>query len=210
MKFIEKYIKALPTAEWIQQKSGLPWLKLDIQVPYKDILKEWELVKDFSVNHRENDSFYNLQNKGWKSLTIYGASAITTTTTKENYKWTEIADLCPLTTDWIKNTFEINENTGRIRFMFLEPSGYILPHKDRENQELREINVAISQPDKCYFKFANYGIIPFKNGDAFMIDTSKEHAVYNQDNFPRLHIILHTRIDNNIVERSYGNLYHNS
>jgi len=207
MKLISSYINALPKAEWIYQ-SGIPWLKLDINVPFQEIEEEWNNVSHLAVYHRDNDQIYNLKNFGWKSLTIYGVSSDITVESTGNHQWTEIAEMCPKTTEWIKNNFIINETTRRIRFMYLEPGGYILPHRDRDFSKLSEINVAISHPSKCYFKFKNYGIIPFSNGDAFIIDTSKEHAVHNQSNSARLHIILHTSISDELIEKSYGNSYH--
>lgn len=206
---MEQYIFGLPKANWILKQSGLPWLKLQISTPFNDILNEWKNVKHLAVNHRESDQFYNLKNKGWKSLTLFGASSTTTEKTNEEYNWTDISIQCPKTVNWIKENFIIDNNTGRIRFMFLEPNGYILPHKDTNERGLFPINVAISQPENCYFKFANYGIIPFKNGESYLIDTSYEHAVYNKSDFERLHIILHTKINEKIVENSYATCYHN-
>ena len=53
----------------------------------------------------------------------------------------------------LQEFFIINEDTGRIRFMLIEPGGYILPHHDRDIKRLHEINVAIKQPKNCIFKF---------------------------------------------------------
>lgn len=209
MKFIDQYIKDQPKANWILENSQLPWLQLQIMVPINEIFQEWKAVENKAVAHRDSDSLYNLKNKGWKSLTLYGvSSSITTATIDQPLSWTDTADSCPVTIDWIKKNFIINEYTGRIRFMFLEPGGYILPHVDRQNSRLSEINVAITQPIGCHFKFKNYGIIPFTSGSAFIIDTSKEHAVYNKSNEPRLHIILHTKVNEQLLEKSYGHCYH--
>jgi len=209
MKFIDQYIKAQPKADWILKNSQLPWLQLQINVPIYEILQEWEAIKNKAVFHRDSDSLYNLKNKGWKSLTLYGvSSSVTTSTNDQPLSWTDAADSCPITVDWIKKNFIINDDTGRIRFMFLEPGGYILPHVDRQNSGLYEINVAITQPLNCYFKFKNYGIIPFTAGRCFIIDTSKEHAVYNKSDEPRLHIILHTKVNEKLLEKSYGDCYH--
>jgi len=204
MKFINNYINSTPSADWIKNKSNFPWLKLNLSVPTDLILSEWNKVKDIVINHRENDIFYNLKNKGWKSLTLYGVSSLITTQSEEKHDWTDISEFCPDTVSWIKKNFIINEKTQRIRFMLLEPGGYILPHIDKKEKGLSSINVSITQPDDCFFKFRDYGVIPFKNGEAYMIDTSYEHAVLNNSNFNRLHMIFHTNISEKLIEESYA------
>jgi hypothetical protein len=93
--------------------------------------------------------------------------------------------------------------------MLLESNGFILPHTDRDSKQLKEINVAIYQPNDCWFKFIKNGIIPFQSGEAYLIDTSNEHIVVNQSKEDRLHIILHTDIEDRIIEESYAISYHN-
>lgn len=208
-KIMESLLNSCPDADWIKNQSKLPWLQLDIDVPTAEILAEWEKVKHRAVPHRSSDKFYNMQNVGWESLTLYGAASNVTTETDEEYDWTDIAQSCPVTRNWILDNFLVTETTGRIRFMLLRAGGYILPHKDRSESKLREINVAINNPTGCIFKFIKNGIIPFKDGTAYIIDTSNEHLVYNDSDTDRLHIILHADINNKIVEKSYEARYHN-
>jgi hypothetical protein len=198
-----------PTAEWICKQSNIPYLQLDIAVPAASILAEWEQVKSQAVLHRADDTYGSITNQGWKSLVIYGASPTATATGTGQLSWTSIADACPLTTQWINDTFTINSFTGRIRFMLLEPGGYIVLHKDRDISGLFEINVAIDQPDDCIFRFKNYGTVPFVTGTAFIMDISNEHFVVNRSDKPRLHMILHTTIGEQIIKDSYANRYYN-
>lgn len=209
-KIIQSLLNTTPDASWIMGQAGLAWLQLDIDIPVKDILDEWESVKHRAVPHRMDDKFYNMSNVGWESLTIFGAGAEITTKTDQPFDWTDIAVLCPKTGRWIEDNFTINQSTGRIRFMMLRAGGLILPHKDRATTGLKEINVAITNPDGCVFKFLKHGVIPFKDSTAFMIDTSNEHLVYNASNQDRLHIILHADIDDSIVEQSYASRYHHT
>lgn len=201
MKAIDSFLQYKPDAEWIRKNSGLPWLELGLKVPVDEILKEFEIVKHRLVNHRIHDIIVGHKHQGWKSMCIYGASTETTTSSDEQHTWTDIATYCPRTVDWIKQNFIINENTGRLRFMFLEPGGYIMPHVDRSVSKLSEINVAITNPPGCIFRFLDRGTVPFQSGKTFIIDTSNRHMVYNNSDQPRLHMILHTKIaDNHIVE----------
>lgn len=208
-KITQLLLKYRPPASWITKESGLPYLQLNIDVPWQNILKEWQQVKDYAVLHRADDTYGSSTNNGWRSLVLYGVSATDTEASVGNLKWTEIADKCPATKKWIDETFVINENTGRIRFMLLEPGGHIILHKDRDTKQLAEINVAITNPVNCQFRFKNYGPVPFVNGTAFMVDVSNEHFLFNYSDTPRLHMILHTKINDNIIAESYANRFYN-
>ena len=36
--------------------------------------------------------------------------------------------------------------------MYLEPRGFITPHKDMEHNKLGPLNISLNNPDNCYFK----------------------------------------------------------
>ncbi len=205
---LQKLMSQRPSADWIINQSGLPYLALDLNVPTKDILKEWNVVKHMAVEHRDSDTLLAYKNQGWLSLTLFGVSANVTTASDDRHDWTQIKDQCKITSQWFEDTFQKDNFKGRIRFMLLEPGGHILPHKDREAKGLSEINIAISNPDDCYFYMENRGTIPFKQGSAFMLDLSNRHWVVNNSSEPRLHMIYHGRVPENIIERSYENLYY--
>jgi len=213
MKIIQHHLNFRPDADWIKNHSGHAFLKLNLDVPCDDILQEWKSVKELSVQHRSQESiskkfFYG--HNGWKSLTIYGVHHLATENVSGIKGWTEVADKCPITKQWLEDNFIIGETTGRIRFMLLEPGGYILPHIDRNNKHLSEINVAVTNPDGCYFRFSNYGNVPFTPGSAFMMDISNQHLVYNTSDLPRLHIIVHSGLKNtDVIKKSYEDRYNN-
>tara|TARA_A100001515_G_scaffold134217_1_gene124047 strand:- start:76 stop:699 length:624 start_codon:yes stop_codon:yes gene_type:complete len=205
---ILSFLKHRPKAKAIKNDMHLPWLELDIAVPYDNILNEFNNIKDQVVKHRSSDRLLNQTHKGWNSLTIHGVDATTTEAKEGLNTWTSVADQCPQTKQWIQQNFIINEQTGRIRFMYLEPGGWIMPHKDRDVHKLYEINVAISNPKGCVFRMLERGNIPFAPGKAFIIDTANKHMIHNDSDQPRLHIILHTDIDDKVIERSYANCYY--
>lgn len=208
-RIIQSYLNYRPNWQWIVENSNLPYLKLDIDVPHQLIFKEWQTIADQAVLHRDND--YGLVgNQGWRSLTIYGVdSANTTDSIAEKMHWTSVADCCATTVQWLKQNFVIDSNTGRIRFMLLEPGGIIAPHTDRPNRRLAEINIAIHHPHDTVFRFRNYGNIPFESGQAFIVDTSNEHMVINNSSEPRLHIIVHgDLLDPTLIEQSYANSFY--
>ena len=203
-----KKFKKIPSAEEIKTEFGIPWLRLLIDAPYTEIYKEFINLDSSPVEHRSYDVVAGAKNKGWKSLTLYGVDSHITEDHAGEHTWTEVAKQCPITVDWINNFFIINEDTGRIRFMLIEPGGYILPHHDRDIKRLHEINVAIKQPKNCIFKFIERGIVPFKDGSVYMLDTSNTHMVYNDSDQPRLHIILHTDVSDEIIRTSYEKEYY--
>ena len=205
---LEKLKSQRPNAEWITQKSGIPYLPLDIKVPTKEIMDEWNDVKDMAVDHRDGDTLLDFTNKGWSSLTLYGVSANVTTHSDKKHDWTEIKDKCKITKQWFEDTFHKENFHGRIRFMLLEPGGHILPHKDRQSVGLNEVNIAINNPEKCSFHMENRGTLPFKEGSVMMLDLSNRHWVVNDSHQPRLHMIYHGNVPDTIIERSYENLYY--
>lgn len=206
---IDSFLKFSPSEEWIITQSGWPYLKLDIEVPYADILSEAEEVKELRVKHRVDDTWSSYNHEGWSSLCLYGAGPEITYQTNDALNWTIIADKCPKTVEWIKKYWQITNTTGRIRFMWLKPQGYILPHNDRDQSGLYETNIAITQPGGCCFRFLDYGTVPFTQGSAYALDISKRHMVYNNSDQERLHIIVHSLLHPGIVKRSYENCFYN-
>lgn len=193
---IREFLYQKESLEWYMFESKLPWIKLDIDVPYKEMYREAFNLYDEFIEYRESNS------KGWKSLCIHGLSKdqIYDYTSYPEYKdkdqnlvpykWTEVSEECPITTSFLKNSF-FNAKFFRIRFMMLEPGGYIMPHTDMPKKILAPINIALSHPKGCEFKMKGYGIVPFKPGNALILDTSNEHVVYNNSKEPRIHLIMH-------------------
>ena len=93
--------------------------------------------------------------------------------------------------------------------MALEPGGFVSVHQDVTVSSLSPINIAITQPEGCKFVVEGWGVVPFKVGTSFMLDIANRHAVINNSNETRYHIIAHYAELNNkfkkIVEDSYYN-----
>jgi hypothetical protein len=181
-------------------KSKLPWLKLDIKIPHEEMLSEAKALEDRYVGHRTAEGSGAYSHKGWKSLCIHGISATKTnhflnygykSNSETPYKWTEVSDLCPVTTDFFKNKFPYSKYF-RLRFMLLEPGGYITPHKDTDTNRLSPINIALNHPEGCKMKMRGHkGYVPFTPGDAMLLDVGNEHAYINKSDEGRYHIIVH-------------------
>lgn len=186
------------TADWILNRSHIPYLSLNLSnVPYQEMLAEAGSLDTMFVKHRSNDS------EGWSSLCIHGITSQHTdhyavypeyahlTNDLVPYTWTEIQHRCPVTVNFFKNYFPYDVY-HRIRFMKLDPGGYILPHSDSPDLSLRAINFSLNNPEKCNFVFENYGLVPFQDsGSAFLVANGYQHCVWNLSNQPRYHIIVH-------------------
>ena len=123
------------------------------------------------------------------------------------YKWTDVSTACPITTDFLKNSYPC-DNYYRVRFMLLEPGGYIAPHTDTLKHKLSPVNIALNHPKGCIMKMAGHGTVPFKDGEAYILDVGNTHAYYNKSDEDRYHIIIHGNYKSNdkwkeLVENSY-------
>jgi len=199
----------------IVKESGLPWLPLNIEVPYQEMLEEAIKIKHLFVFHRDQDVQGGYRHKGWKSLCIHGISSEKTNHfTEYGYKsneetpyvWTNITKYCPVTTNFFKKRYPISDYF-RVRFMLLEPGGYISPHADSEKSSLSPVNIALNHPKNCLFKIEKHGIVPMTPGRVMLLDISNKHAYLNKSKEDRIHIIVHGKPSKEfkkIVEDSYA------
>ena len=190
-------------ANWLLNYSDFGWLELDIEFDLSAWKKEAELGRPYLVPHRESDSH------GWNSACIHGIDVGCTGAwtrygySSENdvpYKWTQLSELTPCIKEFWSN-FPYEEYR-RIRFMELEPGGYINPHSDAPGRLPGEvdldmlefgvpINVAIIHPDDCSMTLEGYGEVPFAEGKAFIINIRNFHSVINMSPYLRTHLIAH-------------------
>lgn len=201
---------------WIVDHSDIPWLEvLGIDVPYKTMLQEAQNLRDLFVNHRYNEDGH----AGWRSLAIHGISAEKTNTAEfygmdpatAIYTWTEIQDRCPVTVDFFRNHFPYDQYQ-RLRYMLLEPGGFIAPHSDNARSSVgAAVNISLNNPQGCRFT-TEWGTIPFRDeGSVMMINNHYRHSVHNESTTDRFHIIVHggwkTPIWQQLVVESYRKKY---
>jgi len=197
--------------KWVLTESGWPWFKLSIfdNQPWKEMYLEAESLVDKFHSHRE-DSY----GKGWKSLTLHGLNEDTQSLGQygddrnavlKDLHWTWVADHCPVTKKFLTDVWPA-EFLNRVRFMLLEPGGYILPHQDRpdDQKRLSVCNISLNMPEGCDFVMKNFGTLPFEDkGSAFLVDISNVHAVINRSDKPRIHMIIHYEIGRRLRDFFY-------
>lgn len=205
-KFINEYSRKKYTYEplpvgsiesqvaWIFRECTAPWLKVAFDAPFAEMLQEARSLRDQFVPHRENDS------QGWRSLCIHGISPIHTdcwqsygysSEAQVVYNWTDIAPFAPVTVNFFQNTFPYL-NYQRLRFMLVEPGGYIMPHRDAtENHLTTAVNISLNNPDGCQL-VSELGTVPYSDlGSIFLFNNYYRHAVFNDSDQDRYHIIVH-------------------
>jgi hypothetical protein len=183
-------------AHWILFESNAPWLEIiGIDAPYKEMLAEAQSLKDLFVYHRNQEEGHN----GWAALSVHGISANKTNIpetygldpTQVTYQWTEIQDRCPVTVQFFKEVFPYDKYQ-RLRYMLLEPGGYISPHSDNTKSSLAAaVNISLSNPTNCRLT-TSAGTLPFRDsGSIFLFNNHYQHAVHNDSNTDRFHMIVH-------------------
>jgi hypothetical protein len=186
-----------------------PWLMLEEEFetkanwPYKEMYKEAKALDEAGLIPSYNGG----NNVGWGAVALYGLSSDSTLPPEEygyaNYNearangalnWTEIADECPITTKFFKEDFN-HKRYNRIRFMKLDPGGMIRWHNDiPEGEEplypLGVFNMALNNPDECWFNMGMWGNIPIKDGSMWLFGNEHYHCVVNDSDEPRYHMIV--------------------
>lgn len=197
--------------------QDIPYIEIDLEIDIPNWQHEAELAKDYFVPHREEQD-----HKGWNSCCIHGTSVNETGIwfkyykEEQPYRWTEISTLTPsIKQFWENLPFE---KYARIRFMELEPGGYIDPHSDSPGNidilgHIIPFNIAIDHPTACYMTIENKGIVPWKTGNIKLINITKYHSVVNFSDKKRIHLIGHGMIGNRLndfcklIARSYKKQY---
>lgn len=207
--------KPAQSAREILKESGLPYLPIvGFDIPHREMLAEALKLESVAIPHRQ----YGEEHRGWKSLVLHGISSAHTQGAEQYgldpddlsiYKWTDIAALCPITSGFFKEVFRY-EWYQRIRFMFLEPGGYVLPHQDTDKYFLGPTNIALNNPQGCRFFMENIGEVPFVPGQINKLALVNRHAVFNNSKETRVHIIVHGAPDhthwNPLYRESYRRL----
>jgi hypothetical protein len=198
-------VTPIELANWLLNKSNFGWLELDIDID----LAGWQLealqAEPYFVDHREDES------EGWTSCCLHGIDVDKTGAwtnygytdeTTVPYQWTDLGKRSPQVTQFWKDQFP-TEQYRRIRFMKLNADSAITPHSDmpgrlpgEENFDALEfgipINIAVIHPADCHMVLEGYGVVPFKEGKAFLINIKNYHSVINFSNESRIHVIGHS------------------
>lgn len=177
-------------------ESDGKYLKLDIALPYKEMCDEAFSLIDKFTPHRSG----NYQHQGWESITLHGLGWDKHENWDEyGYKqgkdaskdffWTEIADICPITTKWLKEDFPCNRY-GRVRFMLLRAGGRIGMHNDSSMKLIENINVALNNPVGCEWIWGDGEKLIMEPGGVYAMNLFYDHSIINNSTEDRMHMII--------------------
>jgi hypothetical protein len=214
-------------ANWILNELDFGWIKLDIKINLDLWKNEAYQSQHLLVPHRENES------RRWNSACIHGIG-VTSTGAWTNYGYTDELQVPYHWTELSHSTKEIkrffteifpSNNYRRIRFMEVEAGGYITPHSDLPGRLPGEnnfnalqfgvpVNIAVIHPKNCHMVIDDRGVVPFNEGDVFIINIRRYHSVINFSSSSRIHVIGHSfgydnKIDDfvDLIVRSYKKEY---
>jgi hypothetical protein len=206
------YPQNLTSGQEVNKSPDIAFLPIDWETEqdWQGMHEEAKRLSKHFVPHRHHES-----HRGWSSLCIHGLSSIHTesshtygfTDDTAPWRWTDVADWCPKITDFFKNQFDYKKYF-RIRIMKLAPGGYVIPHKDSLKQEenhIGPINFALNNPEGCKFYMDNVGYLPWQQGRAIKLNLYNVHAVYNDSNEDRYHVIIHGHMGPSWMDRIYNN-----
>lgn len=219
--------------EHIIFNSNLPFVKLDIPpVPVKEIYEELDNIKDFFTIPNQRFDYSDKQYKDFfnKDLTVKPSDDRPLTRIDFNKvnnlfvydlnPLSEISQKAPFTTNFINTFLGKNIIFHRAQANLLTAGGWISPHVDDIGNDalkykmggkpgqLCTLNIAISHPAGSQLYIKNCGNVPFKPGDAYLIDVTRIHGVYNPTSY-RYHLVIRfdwinsNLNDKELLKRSY-------
>jgi hypothetical protein len=195
------------TVDWVLNHSKLGYLPLDIEIPWQVISEEAQGVVAHMIAHPQPDydstgwMNFGLFTRGEQDMGDYGREQI-----DHGDRWLDQAQqLMPRTVEYFQTQWP-HKQFYKIRLLGLAAHGVIGLHSD-DCYGLQNINIAIDHPDGCDFLLENSGIIPFTNGKAFLVDVGRRHAVVNNSNQLRIHLVIYQENDDafgDLVLQSYN------
>ena len=170
--------------------SSVEYVQMDFDVPVKQILTEYELIKERLVIHRPEDG-----HKDWCAVTLYGFAPDKTNShweydrRKQRPDVTEVGARCPRTIEWVKSL--PYARIDDIRFLVIKPNGYITKHIDvPERNWLEPLNICLSYPKGNKFVL-NGKKVDYKPGMPLVLNIHYEHYVENNSDHERVHLLVH-------------------
>lgn len=175
--------------------SDAKFLKLAIPLAHETMLKEAQALKHRFTSHRGGEN-----HAGWKSLALFGLGEDKHESWQDydyenaeqaanDFVWTKAAEDCPTITNWLKTKFPCSR-FGRVRLMLIEAGGYIGLHTDTKHRILENINIPLSNPRECIWRWGDGEELFMEPGGVYAMNISYEHSVYNNSTEDRYHLIV--------------------
>lgn len=213
--------------------SGIPWLKLNIDVPEFDqtVLDEavqqstnWRKKWNFSNKSEQFDVDYQI--KEWNGSLLFGPS--------DWERWLKIVEndnnkndedhLCMLYRNdldfswrikkshpirkFVESIFPSDRDVNIVNFYVLPPGGYLFPHIDptQDDKALNKIYIPLKWKQGNEFGFYKFGNAPFKQNRAYLINNYRYvHWVLNRSDEPRVVLDIGSNLHSiaDLIQQSY-------
>jgi len=171
------------------------YLVLPLRFDASSLLREVSGLLGRFVTHREE-----LGAGSWKALSIRNCDGQKESVGRSSLgpgpsRCTAIAAMCPSTIAAVDEVAPF-ENARRIRFMLLEPGARIAPHRDADATISLTLNLCVTYPAGCRFHVgvdpdgAGGDIVPFSPGTFVLLNVADRHAVHNDSEEFRLHVVV--------------------
>jgi hypothetical protein len=194
----------LEIAYWAMHNPSIGWIELDLNIDITAWRADCQIANDYFVDHR------GLDHPGWNSCCIHGIDVDKTGNytnygytdeSQVTYQWTGLSNKVPAIANFWRQ-FPV-EKYRRIRFMELEPGGYISPHSDDPGninalEHGAPLNIAVIHPENCHMVLEGFGTVPWTEGKAFLVNIRNRHSVINFSEHQRIHVIGHGQYGNRL------------
>jgi hypothetical protein len=215
--------------------SGIPWIKLKIEVPEFDQTVFDDAVNQ-STNWREQWEFTNKQEnieidyqiKKWNGQVLFGPSdwnawmKLVSGDNKKNdedrlcmihrnnfdFNW-RLEPNHPIRT-FVESIFPNQKDINLVNFYVLPPGGYLFPHVDpcEAHSGLNKVYVALKWKEGNEFGFYKWGNAPIVERSAYLINNYRyAHWVLNRSNEPRVVLDIGANLYSikDLIEESFKN-----
>ena len=189
--------------------------KLPIEVPVDSIIEEMEQFEDCFIPHN-----MQIGQVGWETVSLkgalgnwsfsdpafyqwrpemnpfYGSDHTKTQRLKYLSKWayTELSCFAPRTTNFVKSLEGLGSFLNGARFLKVNPESHIDFHADNNPHKEFRVTIGLSgiEDEDFVIQTSNNKLvtIPMKVGEAWFVDISLGHAVYNLGKKPRYRLGL--------------------
>lgn len=207
---------------------GIPWLKLNIEVPRfsKEVIQEGILQ---STNWRDywGDVETNYQVKTWNGSMLFGPKNFnqfrSDMSKNPNYGIDDDYDhMCMMHRheyeyEWrlqsdhpirlfVESIFPNKEDINVVNYYVSPPGGYLFPHRDNTSgkKQLNKIYIPLQWAKGNELGFYNWGNAPFKEGEAYLVNNySHTHWFVNRSDLDRIVLAIGSNlqsIENLIIE----------
>ena len=193
-------------AEYDLHLCLVPYIDLELDFDHQAMLAEVVAIDDEFLDE-EQQGLEDRHAGGWASITLRnrgGVDGVRIYSEAQgqlsgDYAFTPLAERCPMLRAFVEDLVDL-EQCSDVHVLRLAPGGFVVPHADDPSRPVSSsISVALNMPEGCRFMIGlgkggaevpGSHEIPFEAGSGFIVNPSKVHAVENNSQEARYHLIV--------------------